>query len=208
MSDKRETRDVEIENVEIREGGATMIAGHAAVFDKLSEDLGGFREKIAPGAFQRSIDKAPKRDIYALWQHQSDKPLGRAGNGTLRLIEDKRGLAVEIDPPATSWGADALASVKRGDTKHFSFGFEVLKDQWDFTDPKNVIRTLQDVRLIEVSPVTFPAYPQTSAEARATVAEINKRNGESVDALSRAKDSAQARASLEARVRVAEIELS
>lgn len=206
MESTRETRDVEIENVEIREGGTAMITGHAAVFDKLSQDLGGFREKIAPGAFQRSLGNARKSDIYALWQHQTDKPLGRVGNNTLRLSEDARGLAVEIDPPATSWGADALASVKRGDTKHFSFGFEVVKDQWDFTDPKNVIRTLQDVRLIEVSPVTFPAYPQTSAEARAVVAEINKRNDESADALRRAKDSAQARASLEARVRIAEIE--
>ena len=125
MSDKRETRDVEIDSVEIREDGRAMIAGHAAVFDKLSEDLGGFREKIAPGAFQRSIDKAPKRDIYALWQHQSDKPLGRAGNGTLRLIEDKRGLAVEIDPPATrpfstSSARISAASARRSRRARFS----------------------------------------------------------------------------------------
>jgi len=206
MDDNRELRNFAVKRIELRAAAnaPTQIVGYAAVFNQLSEEIWGFREKIAPGAFAGSI---AAEDVFALWQHQSDKPLARKANRTLGLREDTVGLAVEITPVDTSWGRDAIASVESGLVSHFSFGFETIRDEWDWTDRNMPVRTLLEVKLHEVSPVTFPAYPQTSAEARSKLAEINKRYGESVDALARASASAQARESLLARVRIAEIEI-
>jgi hypothetical protein len=206
MDDNRELRNFAVKQIELRAAAnaPTQIVGYAAVFNQLSEELWGFREKIAPGAFAGSI---ATEDVFALWQHQSDKPLARKANRTLGLREDTVGLAVEITPVDTSWGRDAIASVESGLVSHFSFGFETIRDEWDWTDRNMPVRTLLEVKLHEVSPVTFPAYPQTSAEARNKLAEINKRYGESVDALARASASAQARESLLAQVRIAEIEI-
>lgn len=206
MDDNREIRSFPVKQIELRAADAapTQIVGYAAVFNQLSEDLGYFREKIAPGAFAGSI---ASEDVFALWQHQSDKPLARKGNRTLGLKEDTIGLAAEITVPDTSWGRDAVVSVQSDLVKHFSFGFRTIRDEWDYTNRDMPIRTLLEVQLFEVSPVTFPAYPQTSAEARAKVAEIRTRNGEGVDATTRAQAQAQARASRLAQVRIAEIEI-
>ena len=206
MDDNREYRSYPVKQIELRaaDSAPTQIVGYAAVFNQLSEDLGFFREKIAPGAFAGSI---ATEDVFALWQHQTDKPLARKANRTLGLREDTIGLAAEITPPNTTWGKDALAAVESGLVSHFSFGFQTIRDEWDYSNRDMPIRTLLEVKLFEVSPVTFPAYPQTSAEARAKVAEIRSRNGENVDAGTRAQAQAQARASRLAQVRVAEIEL-
>lgn len=206
MDDNREYRSFPVKQIELRAADAapTQIVGYAAVFNQLSEDLGFFREKIAPGAFAGSI---ASEDVFALWQHQSDKPLARKANRTLGLREDTIGLNAEITPPDTSWGRDAIVSVQSGLVSHFSFGFRTIRDEWDYSNRDMPIRTLLEVQLFEVSPVTFPAYPQTSAEARAKVADIQKRNGEGVDASNRAQAQAQARASRLAQVRIAEIEI-
>lgn len=144
------------------ESEAAMIRGHAAVFNQLSEDLGGFREQIAPGAFANTIKN---RDVRALLNHNSDMVLGRLGAGTLRLAEDDNGLSIEIDPPDTTYANDLLVSMKRGDINQMSFGFLTISDSWNKVDGEWV-RTLLEVDLFEVSPVTFPAYPQTSVSAR------------------------------------------
>ena len=206
MDDNREYRSYPVKQIELRAAASapTQIVGYAAVFNQLSEDLGFFREKIAPGAFAGSI---ASEDVFALWQHQTDKPIGRKSNRTLGLKEDTIGLAAEITPPDTSWGRDAVVSVESGLVSHFSFGFQTIRDEWDYTNRDMPIRTLLEVKLFEVSPVTFPAYPQTSAEARAKVAEIRTRNGEGVDAGNRAQAQAQARESALAQVRIAEIEI-
>lgn len=140
-----------------------VMRGHAAVFDLLSEDLGGFRERIAPGAFAKTI---VNQDPRALWNHNSDYVLGRRGAGTLRLQEDSKGLAIEIDPPATQWAKDLAVSMQRGDVNQMSFRFMVINDKWAKVDGE-WIRTLLEVELVEVSPVTFPAYLQTDVSARA-----------------------------------------
>lgn len=151
--------------VELRADGpdeADLIRGYAAVFDQLSEDLGGFRERIAPGAFRRSVESG---DVRALWEHNPQYVLGRTRAGTLALAEDARGLRVEIRPPDTVWAGDLRRSLERGDVNQMSFGFTVRDETWDQEDGATV-RTLKDVDLFDVSIVTFPAYPQTSAEAR------------------------------------------
>jgi HK97 family phage prohead protease len=144
------------------EDGVTKLTGYAAVFNKLSEPLGGFREKIAPGAFKNSIKDG---DVRALWNHDTNLVLGRTTSGTLALKEDKKGLHVEIEPPNTRAGQDAVESIKRGDVNQMSFGFITISDEWNVHKEEN-IRTLIEVDLFDVSPVTFPAYPQTKISAR------------------------------------------
>ena len=149
--------------VETRAEGQRVIAGHAAVFHSLSEDLGGFREKIAPGAFDET---ASTDDIRALFNHSPNFVLGRNRAGTLRLREDAKGLAVEIDAPDTQTARDLMTSIDRGDVSGWSFGFRTISDLWERKDGGMEERTLVKVRLIDVSPVTFPAYPQTDLALR------------------------------------------
>lgn len=152
--------------VETREDGKRRIVGHAAVFNQLSEDLGGFREQIAPGAFAEAIKSD---DVRALYNHNPDHILGRNMADTLKLAEDARGLAIEIDPPDTQIARDLLVSMERGDINQMSFGFSVRPNgqNWAVADDGQMIRTLTRVRLYDVSPVTFPAYPQTDVAVRA-----------------------------------------
>jgi HK97 family phage prohead protease len=149
-------------------GKPRSIFGHAAVFNQWSEDLGGFREQIAPGAFTESI--AGRDDVRALINHNPDLLLGRNLAGTLRLAEDARGLAIEIDPPDTQVARDLLVSMERGDITQMSFAFSTLDDSWE-TRGKQPHRTLLKVRLFDVSPVTYPAYPQTDVSVRSLAAE-------------------------------------
>ncbi|MFH1010211.1 MAG: HK97 family phage prohead protease [bacterium] len=150
--------------------GVSKIAGHAAKFDVLSEDLGGFRERIAPGAFADSIKNS---DIRALFNHDSNIVLGRNKAGTLRLSEDLAGLAFEVDAPQTQLVRDmVLAPIERGDVSQCSFGFYTRQDKWAKLDGEWV-RTLLDVELFDVSPVTYPAYPSTDVAVRGLHDAIN-----------------------------------
>lgn len=145
------------------DAAAPKLTGYAAVFDTLSVVLYQmFREKIARGAFASTLGD----DIRALWNHDTNVPLGRTKAGTLRLAEDAHGLRVEIDPPDTQAGRDAVESIRRGDVDQMSFGFDVLGDEWDQGEDGQLIRTLTKIKLYEVSPVVFPAYPQTTVSAR------------------------------------------
>lgn len=159
-------RRVTLDDITVREvdGKQPMIVGYAAVFNRLSVDLGGFREILQPGAFRSAI----RGDVRALWQHDSNFVLGRSSTGTLRLQEDEIGLRVEIDPPPTQWARDAVVSIQRGDVSQMSFGFNVPDggDEWR-DDAGMLVRTVITVNpLYDVSPVTFPAYPQTSVDIR------------------------------------------
>jgi len=163
-SDGLERRFI-VDGVELRAAGdetkPSIIAGYAAVFSQLSEDLGGFREQIAPGAFSKSLGE----DIRALFNHDRNFVIGRNKSKTLRLEEDARGLRVEIDPPDTTDARDLLVKMKRGDVTGMSFGFRTMEDHWDEVDGK-VVRTLIEVRVFDVSVVTYPAYPQADAAVR------------------------------------------
>lgn len=155
-------------SVEIRgEGKAPVIRGHAAVFSSLSEDLGGFREQVAPGAFADAIEQD---DVRALFNHDPNFILGRNRAKTLRMKEDATGLAVEIDAPDTQTIRDlVLAPMERGDITQMSFGFTVRPNgqNWAKDDEGRTIRTLTKLRLFDVSPVVFPAYPATDVAVRA-----------------------------------------
>jgi HK97 family phage prohead protease len=166
----KRTWTVAADEMEVREvpGEQPTIRGYAAVFNSFSQDLGKFKERIAPGAFTDATSEGS--DVRALWNHDTSYPLGRTKNGTLRLAEDARGLRVEIDPPATSWGRDAVEAIKRGDVDGMSFAFQVREDNWGKDLDGSKVRTLLRVNLIEVSPVTFPAYLDTSVGVRCVAA--------------------------------------
>ena len=162
-----DVRGNEMRFVEVRLDVADhKLTGYAVVFNRTSEDLGGWVERIAPGAFADSLRE--NRDIRALWQHDPSYVLGRTTNGTLAVSEDSTGLLTVITPPDTQWSRDALESIRRGDVNQMSFGFRVPKDgdRWD-KHGEMIVRTVLKAQLIEVSPVTFPAYAQTSISTRA-----------------------------------------
>lgn len=141
---------------------ARTIAGYAAVFGGEADIGGYFREVISPGAFAETIKTA---DVRAYFDHDRGRVLGRSKAGTLRLVEDEKGLAVEIDLPDTSDGRDVETLISRGDIDGMSFGFMVTKETWDETsDPPT--RTIHAVDLREVSVVSEPAYGDTSIALR------------------------------------------
>lgn len=160
--DKREIRTYKME-IRANED-STKITGYAAVFDSYSEEMWGFREVIKPGAFKDAI---PISDVRALWNHNADYVLGRSTAGTLTLKEDDKGLYVEIDTPDTQWAKDLLVSMKRGDVNQMSFAFIVSDCNWDEVKDGMPIRTITKIQeLFDVSPVTYPAYPDTSVGVR------------------------------------------
>lgn len=160
---------------ELRASGGKQprISGHAAVFNKLSDDLGGFREKVAPGAFKESIRDG---DVRALWNHDPNFPLARTTNKTLRLEEDEVGLKFEADLLDEPFEAGLIRRIERGDVSQMSFGFMVLPDgqAWRMEEG-GLVRTLTKVELFDVSPVTYPAYPQTDVSVRELAVEMRKK---------------------------------
>lgn len=173
---ERRTYDV----TEIRAGendGKPVIEGYAAVFNEYSGDLGGFVEIIDPGFFDEVIDG----DCRSLWNHDPNMILGRTLAGTLEIKQDEKGLYQRtyppvVEPDATSWAKDALVSIRRGDVTQQSFAFRVKStwrgdavdgDEW-YVVGDLVVRRLKKggcKELLDVSPVVYPAYPQTSVSA-------------------------------------------
>lgn len=151
------------------DGETLTLVGYAAKFDRESQDLGGFREVIRKGAFARAVKED---DVRALLNHDDNHVLGRSRSGTLRMEEDATGLRVEIDLPDTEAGRSLHTSVQRGDIDQMSFQFVTRQDRWTRTEgtSPDVLRELLDVRLYDVSPVTFPAYLDTEVSVRDLVA--------------------------------------
>lgn len=151
--------------VERAEGSAPKIVGYAARFNEVAQIGTWFREKIAPGAFAGVVNDG---DVRALFNHDPNKVLGRSGSGTLRMFEDETGLRYEITPPDTQEARDLMTIIERGDVNGSSFSFDIDDgdDEWD-DDQTPPMRTIKRVaRLYDVGPVTFPAYPTTSAGVR------------------------------------------
>lgn len=192
-----EQRFATIEGLEIRaeEGSQPVILGHAALFNSRSVFLYGFRETIAPGAFTDSLTG----DVRALWQHDTARVLGRTKAGTLRLWEDDQGLAFELNPPDTQDGRDAVTLIERGDVDQMSFGFNVPPngDSWSEDEDGIPLRTLKTVSLMEISPVTWAAYPDTGVGVMRSAPEwVQHMLTQGVDDSSKADDISRVRLGL------------
>ena len=174
-TDKEYRARAEVRVIELEGNDQPTIVGYAAVFDAMSNDLGGFREKIRPGAFTETLER--QDDVAALFSHDSSSVLGRRSAGTLRLEQDSVGLRVEIDAPNTTIGRDVVESIRRGDLDAMSFGFVVEEEEWA-RDDEGEVRTLNSVSLFDVSVVTWPAYPDTSVAVRSMEAHIASANAE------------------------------
>lgn len=171
MADKvsppqRERRNLVLDQVRTQrnEGKPTTLVGHAAVFDTPYR-VYWFSERVARGAFADSIKND---DIRALFNHDDNIVLGRNKAGTLRLSEDDKGLAVEIDLPDTQAARDLAVSIERGDISQMSIGFNVVAEKWEHAQEagQEDQRTLEKLTLFDVSPVTFPASPTTDIAKR------------------------------------------
>jgi len=139
------------------------IGGYAAVFNRNSEDLGGFREKINPGFFNKSrADGYP--GVVCRFNHQDNFLLGTINSGTLRLSLDDVGLLYEVDLPECR--SDVLEMTQRRDLAHSSFAFQCHEDEWSAGDGGYPMRMLVQGRLIDVAPVTVPAYPDATVGLR------------------------------------------
>jgi HK97 family phage prohead protease len=150
------------------EGDGMTFTGYASVFNSTSEDLGGFREFVAPGAFKRSLQA--RNEIKLLWNHDTNEPLASVRGGSLQLMEDNYGLKVTAKLPNTTRGRDVAELLRSKVIDSMSFGFNVIKDSWS---NNGSVRTLESVRLSEVSVVTFPAYQATTAQVRSMAPSID-----------------------------------
>lgn len=161
--------------IESRSDGTQVIAGYASVFHRdgnpgtqyqLAPDV---VERIAPTAFNRAI--AEKHDARALFNHEPNNLLGRVSSGTLRLSVDATGLRYEIDHnPNDPQHVSVMEKLKRGDLTGSSFAFQVVKQSFQRGDKMHT-RTVEDVNLLDVGPVTYPAYEASTAGLRSTECE-------------------------------------
>lgn len=157
--------------VRARTGGGVTIVGHAPIWNRYSQNLGGFVEQVAPGATTKTIQEA---DIRGLFNHDPSAILGRNKSGTMRLAEDSVGLAYEIDVPDTSLGRDLALLMERGDLTQSSFSFRTLPDgdEWSLTPDGFPLRTLTEIALYDLGPVTFPAYLDSESGMRSALASL------------------------------------
>jgi HK97 family phage prohead protease len=183
LENVKKTQDVERRTFQVNElrvssnGEKPTIEGYAAVFNQYSQDLGGFVEIIDNGFFDDVLDD----DVRALMNHDPNYILGRTTNKTLEIKQDDNGLFQRTYPPVTEpeavqWAKDLMVSIKRGDITQQSFAFRVKRtwrgdpedgDEW-FVSGDLIVRRLKKggcAELLDVSPVTYPAYPQTNVSA-------------------------------------------
>ncbi len=162
--EQRQMRSVSVNlNTRAKEDGEKVIEGYFAVFNSETELFPGAFEEISPGAFGDSLEN----DVRALINHDTSFVLGRKKSGTLNLKVDSKGLfgSILINENDTD-AVNLYERVKRGDIDQCSFGFNILAEETDFRDDGSVKWTLKDIDLHEVSIVTFPAYADTSVQAR------------------------------------------
>jgi HK97 family phage prohead protease len=180
-----ERRIFDAGRIEIRKGPigspgsttATTVRGYAAKYNMLSEPMFGFREQIAPGAFDSVLDN----DVRCFFNHDSSLILGRTAAGTLRITADETGLMYEADLPDTQAARDLAVSMERGDITQSSFAFRIAPngDTWDENEDGVIIRTITNFwRLYDVSPVSIPAYPDATAGMRSLEAWKSVKNSQ------------------------------
>jgi uncharacterized protein len=172
----REVRSFQCEELRVaRDTDRPRIVGYAAVFNSPTQ-IGDFRETIRPGAFGRALKEG--QDVRALLNHNPDQIIGRSKNGTLRMREDARGLAVEIDPPDTQVGRDTVRMIEQGYLDSMSFAFRVPSRKAQRWSDDGTDRELLDLDIYDVSVVTYPAYKETTVAVRSSEAAIASRKHE------------------------------
>ena len=147
--------------VQREEDQPPRIMGYPVVFNSWSEDLGGFREMIMPESKQ-AVERGG--DFVSMFNHDANYPIGRVSAGTINVTADDTGIFLDATPPDTQWARDLLVSIDRGDVNGGSFQFWTLRDEWngDYSE-----RKIYDFELVELGPVTMPAYPATTTTVRA-----------------------------------------
>lgn len=175
MTKQAEVRTIPAQEMRVNTDadGTRSLSGYAAVFNSRSVDLGGFTEILAPGCFSRSLQNTP--DVLMLRDHQSSLLMGRTKSGTLQLNEDANGLRFSCKLPDTTQAADLVRSIERGDLDGCSFGFYADNDEWKENPRGTYTRTILEATLLEISAVSFPAYPSTSVSVRSVPPEIRAR---------------------------------
>lgn len=166
------------------------VEGYAIVFNQLSEDLGGFREKILPEAMNGVLERS---DVFALLNHSMQRGIlarFRNGGGSLSLTVDSVGLRYEFDAPETPLGDELLSYLKRGEIDSSSFGFTCHDDKWERVGEEYVRTILQFDDIFEVSPVFSPAYVQTTCNRRG-LDTLQSEEKEALEAEQRKLDEAQ-----------------
>jgi HK97 family phage prohead protease/HK97 family phage major capsid protein len=172
MEDNQQHKNAEkrtMGTIEVREADSDdmVLEGYAAVFNS-ETDLGHFREVIKPGAF----DDVMTNDVRALINHDPNLILGRTENGTLELSTDERGLKYRVKLGAQQYAKDFYESVKRGDISQSSFAFTIKDQSWN---EERTVRSVDKVRqLLDVSPVTYPAYAAATVQARDQQLELDE----------------------------------
>jgi hypothetical protein len=164
-----EWRMFDLETVDLRvlrqDGEPPKILGHGAVFNQWSLPIQGyFKERILSGAFAKSLRES--KDIPSLYNHDPNMVLGRTSNGRLELREDEIGLWFQVTPTDTAYAHDLFLNIEERNVTGNSFGFVAVKDQWGTDSGGMATREVTEVRLLDVGPVTFPAYPQTDVAVR------------------------------------------
>lgn len=159
----RQVRSVSSEFKTRQEGDDLRIEGYFAVFNSNYDIAPGMSESIAPGAFKNTL----AGDIRALVNHDTTLVLGRTSAHTLELREDEHGLwgSISINPKDSD-AMNLYERVKRGDVSQCSFGFDILSEETDILENGDMHWTMTEVKLYEVSCVTFPAYQETNIDAR------------------------------------------
>lgn len=152
----------------IVEGGKPRIDARAILFNSWSVDLGNFRERMLPGSVQL------EDDLIALFDHATDKVLGRTTAGTMQVRQDERGIAFTAFPPDTTWARDLQISMQRGDIRGCSYRMYVDEDKWYVDGEGQVCRDVIRARISELTITSMPAYPETTAEARSTAEKLRK----------------------------------
>lgn len=173
-SDGDDGADGDLEGRALAPSTVARVQGHAAVFNTYSAPLATFWgerfvEQIAPGAFAKTIQEA---DVRFLVNHDPNLVLARTTNGTLALTEDNIGLAIAADLADTTAGRDLAISLERGDVTQMSFGMQVVVDDWDETAEGTPLRTVREVKLFDVSAVTYPAYESSDIGLRSRDAQV------------------------------------
>ena len=188
MNDQdREIRVLGLEGLEIRHSGRPnegfTLRGYAAVYNQTSHDLGGFREQIAPGAFDEVLTTNP--DVHLTWDHDTRYVAARTKNNTLHLSSDDTGLLIDAQVGNYTWAKDLRTALERGDINQGSFAFNVAEggDEFAADDDGNVMRTINNIGgLYDVTVTAQGAYPQTSLAAVRSLAKVTGRPPEEVEA--------------------------